>query len=302
MIGSRTKSLVAVVVLAAGLAACANDGGVAGPQLRSSAASLGDGGIPQAVTLCKIGPAGSTATFSIAATGGVLSSGPTVTISATQEPDVEKCVEIWKSAEPKPDPDVFHSITVTETAMSAGTALDRIVAMSVDGDQEYLAPTNSVTVRANYESGAFIIFKNKVDDTPPPPPPGLAGCTPGFWRQSQHYAYWVAPYTPTTAFSTVFANAFPGQTLEQVVQNGGGGLNALGRHTVAALLNAASPEVDYGMTPAEVVAAFNAAFASGSFEAQKNIFEGYNERGCSVDKSGTTSSSGDAGGKGALAK
>jgi hypothetical protein len=93
-----------------------------------------------------------------------------------------------------------------------------------------------------------------------------------------------APYTPTTAFGSVFSNAFPGKNLGQIVQANGGGLNALGRHTVAALLNAASPEVEYGMTPDQVIAAFNAAYASGNYEAQKNVFEGYNERGCTVDK------------------
>lgn len=70
-----------------------------------------------------------------------------------------------------------------------------------------------------------------------------------------------------------------------MVQINGGGLNALGRHTVAALLNAASLEVDYGMTPAELIAALNAAVVSGNYEAQRNIFEAYSERGCTVDKS-----------------
>ena len=37
-----------------------------------------------------------------------------------------------------------------------------------------------------------------------------------------------------------FDDAFPGMTLLEVLSQGGGGLNALGRHTVAALLNAAS--------------------------------------------------------------
>jgi hypothetical protein len=114
---------------------------------------------------------------------------------------------------------------------------------------------------------------------------GGAGCTPGFWRQEQHFAYWTAPYTPGTLFGAVFDDAFPGKTLLDVVWLGGGGLNALGRHTVAALLNAASPEVDYGMTPQEVIDAFNAAFASGDYETQKDAFEGLNEQGCTVDKS-----------------
>jgi hypothetical protein len=266
--------------------------------LRSSVASLDEGTAPAVVMLCKIGPAGTSATFSVASTGGELRAGSTVTVSATSLEEMSTCVEIWRATALGQ----ISTVTVTEVSASPGTKLEEVAWYSeLDGWGEGNVATQSTSVRADWGNEAIIWFKNTIDDTPPPPPPGLAGCTPGFWRQSQHYAYWAAPYSPTTAFSTVFANAFPGQTLGQVVQNGGGGLNALGRHTVAALLNSASAEVDYGMTPAEVIAAFNAAYASGSFEAQKNIFEGYNERGCTVDKSGATSSS-ETGGKGKPAK
>lgn len=141
--------------------------------------------------------------------------------------------------------------------------------------------SRTAVFRADWENEGLIWFKHtSVDEPPPPPPPStLAGCTPGFWRQSQHYQYWTAPYAPGLAFSSVFSDA------GQVVQLGGGGLNALGRHTVAALLNAASGDVDYGMSPDEVVATFNAAYASGDYEAQKNVFAAANERGCTVNKS-----------------
>ena len=61
---------------------------------------------------------------------------------------------------------------------------------------------------------------------------------------------------------------------------GEGGLNALGRHTVAALLNGASADVDADLTAAQVIAAFNAVFPGGDYEGQKNIFAGFNEQGC----------------------
>ena len=75
------------------------------------------------------------------------------------------------------------------------------------------------------------------DDPPPPPPPtGGEGCTPGYWKQPHHFFAWTAPYTPETLFSDVFEDAFPGQTLLEVVSLKGneGKLEALGRHTVAA--------------------------------------------------------------------
>ncbi|MBI5041354.1 MAG: DUF4215 domain-containing protein [Gammaproteobacteria bacterium] len=114
---------------------------------------------------------------------------------------------------------------------------------------------------------------------------GDEGCTPGYWKQTQHFDSWSAPYTPNTQFSAVFENAFPGKTLLQVMQNGGGGLNALGRHTVAALLNSASASVDYGQTTDGVIVAFNAAYpgTTTNYNYVKGVFESDNERGCPLN-------------------
>jgi hypothetical protein len=112
---------------------------------------------------------------------------------------------------------------------------------------------------------------------------GSQGCTPGYWKQSQHFDSWTAPYDPGDLFSEHFENAFPDKTLLQVLQQGGGGLNALGRHTVAALLNAASPSVDFGFTPSEVISGFNDVFPGGDYEGLKDEFESFNERGCPLN-------------------
>lgn len=116
------------------------------------------------------------------------------------------------------------------------------------------------------------------------PPTGGEGCTPGFWKQAQHFDAWTDPYDPGDLFSDHFENAFPGKTLLQVLQQGGGGLNALGRHTVSALLNAASPGVDFAFTRAQVINGFNAVFpgTAAAYEALKNEFEAENERGCGL--------------------
>ena len=72
----------------------------------------------------------------------------------------------------------------------------------------------------------------------------------------------------------VFANAFPGKTLQQVLSLGGGGLNALGRHTVSALLNSASIGTpNFPITTTQVMSAFNSAYASKVYEPTKNYFE-----------------------------
>jgi hypothetical protein len=112
---------------------------------------------------------------------------------------------------------------------------------------------------------------------------GGEGCTPGYWKQRQHFDSWTAPYTPDTPFSDVFDNAFPGKTLLDVLKQGGGGLIALGRHTVAALLNAASPGVSYDVTEQGVIDEFNAVFPGGDYEDLKDEFEGFNEQGCPLN-------------------
>jgi hypothetical protein len=109
---------------------------------------------------------------------------------------------------------------------------------------------------------------------------GSEGCTPGYWKQDQHFDSWTG-YDPDQAFDTVFEDAFGDMTLLEVLSQGGGGLNALGRHTVAALLNTASPDVDTAYTnPQTVIDLFNGVYPGGDYEGLKNIFAGYNELGC----------------------
>jgi hypothetical protein len=115
-----------------------------------------------------------------------------------------------------------------------------------------------------------------------PTPPGQ-GCTPGFWKN--HSGHWgPTGYDPNQQFSSVFGpTPKNGQTLDEAVGQGGGGWHALGRHAVAALLNAAHPNVNYALTPAQVIALVQQAAASpGQVEAIKNTLEGYNEAGCSL--------------------
>jgi len=114
---------------------------------------------------------------------------------------------------------------------------------------------------------------------------GDEGCTPGYWKQEQHFDSWPAPYTPDMLFSDVFEDAFPGLTLVDVAANGGGGLDALGRHTVAALLNGASDGVNYEFTDEEVIQMFNDLFpgTEEEYEALKDTFEYNNELGCPLN-------------------
>ena len=106
------------------------------------------------------------------------------------------------------------------------------------------------------------------------------GCTPGYWRQSHHYDSWQS-YAPSDFFDDVFDREVDDElTLGEAVQLGGGDLNALIRHSVAALLNAASDDVDYPFTEAEVIGDFQAAFDGGEYEETKDVFDDANNLGC----------------------
>ena len=137
---------------------------------------------------------------------------------------------------------------------------------------QHAGPAN--TFDLGLEIGVVLVFNFSAVPTG-----GGQGCTPGYWKQSQHFGNWTG-YTPGQQFSSVFSDAFPGMTLLQVLGQGGGGLKALGRHTVAALLNAANSGVSSGYTTADVIAAFNAAYASGNYDALHAEFAAANEQGC----------------------
>ena len=121
-----------------------------------------------------------------------------------------------------------------------------------------------------------------------PPPPGGEGCTPGYWKQPHHFDSWQG-YLPTDKFNAVFGvtGPFPdSMTLLEALQLQGGGVNALARHAVAALLDSAHSAVDYGLTTAEVIAQTKAALDSGlatTIEATKNVFAFLNEKGCPLN-------------------
>jgi len=117
------------------------------------------------------------------------------------------------------------------------------------------------------------------------PSTGTEGCTPGYWKN--HTCKWPAPYRPTSSFNDTFGvAAFDSDiTLLAAARQGGGGINALGRHAVAALLNAASTAVDFGMTPDQVIEAVQAALASGGdIEGTKNLLADLNERNCPLGR------------------
>ena len=144
---------------------------------------------------------------------------------------------------------------------------------------------------ANTLAGANVVFYNQLIPTG-------AGCTPGFWKQEQHFQYWEG-YATTDLIKNVFSNTnyttskgvnVGDATLLAGLSFGGGptvgdAAATLLRAGIAALLNAADSDVDYYMTEAEVIAAVNAALLSGDRNTMLTLsaeldFE--NNRGCTA--------------------
>lgn len=136
------------------------------------------------------------------------------------------------------------------------------------------------------------VYFNTVSVTVEAEDGGTQGCTPGYWRQEHHFDSWT-DYAPEDLFSDVFARVITvgagGQdtidnpTLLEAVWATGGGVSALARHAVAALLNAASPDVDYPYSVDEVIAMVQSAIDSGDFNATKDLFASANELGCPLN-------------------
>lgn len=213
------------------------------------------------IKLCTIGNDG---TFSIAATP-VAGGTPTVIASPTTIP-AGKCIEV---VDDNDGPNVGANVVITET--SPGLVSD--TARLSDGTPAGATKpyTDGVTqLFVNQFHGWTVVYVN----TAPPPPPSNQGCSPGYWKNHTAVGKWPAPYTPNEQFSAVFENAFPGKTLEQVLSTGGGGLTALGRQTVGALLNAAKLGApNFGLSSTQVINMFNSVFPGGNYGALQTTFE-----------------------------
>jgi len=164
----------------------------------------------------------------------------------------------------------FDSLRTTVVGRNGATGS---VSVSTTNSFSYLGADNDVGILVEFFNSAI-------------PTTGGEGCTPGYWKQPQHFDSWVG-YTQNQLFSSVFEDAFPGKTLLEVISNGGNTAGeALGRHTVAALLNAASGSgVSYDLTTAQVIAGFNAVWpgTKDQLNAQKAIFAGFNEQRCPLN-------------------
>lgn len=104
---------------------------------------------------------------------------------------------------------------------------------------------------------------------------GAEGCTPGYWKN--HLEDWpTTGYSPGDYFNTVFGVSYfdYDYTLEDAINQGGGGIKKIARHGTAALLSASHPDVNYPYTPAEVISMVQAGNIDPLVDA--------NELGCYI--------------------
>ena len=276
---ARQRLFSAIAGLTAlALGGCTEAATLAGPSSAGPRFDLQDPGTVGKVTICAEGGAASF-TASVTPSAGTLLGGGSFSVAAGD------CVDAWTA-----DPVILTgalTMSVTQTSGNfqsiEATAVPPIGLLWMTVDQG----TKTVTWATNLEHGGAATFHQ----TPPPPPPqGGQGCTPGYWKQSQHFGSWTSPYVPTGAGATDFDAAFgvnafnPNITLLAALGRNGGGVNALARHAAAALLNSVSSDVNYDLSSAEVIAIVQGAMATGNYESAKNRLAAFNEQGCPLGR------------------
>ncbi len=119
------------------------------------------------------------------------------------------------------------------------------------------------------------------------------GCTPGFWKQSQHFDSWTG-FLTTQLVGSVFNQATPatsGSTLLEALSFMGGddlegAEKILLRAAVAAILSASSPDVIYPSTVTEIITSVNNAIVTGDRDTMISLasqIDADNNRGCPMN-------------------
>lgn len=264
---SLARMIVSVLVPLLVLAGCSQED-VSGPDVQFSHQS------PPALNhamLCKTGPDG---TFDIV--GGVIA---TVTLSDGQ------CAQIATH----PGDRSTVTVTVTEQPLGPGAALSQVVIEEFLGAAfipvgPVIAPGPTVSIDLTDDHSFTVTYENIMVPT------GGEGCTPGYWKQSHHFDSWTAPLDPTSMFTDPGFTS-PGSDARvkrgrnendvasqlDALEANQGGLAALTRHAMAALLNAASSGVSYAFTQAEVIQMYNDALSGAlDVETTKDLFDAAN--------------------------
>jgi hypothetical protein len=188
-------------------------------------------------------------------------------------------------------------VTVSEVNIPAGRVVDSIRVVKNGVFQPTLFLTNSVTVQTTYNDVIITKFYHSQVEGPPPPPVGK-GCTPGYWKQSQHFDSWVPTGLKTTdlvgkLFSNAYLYKLDGKQMSKYTlvealsfQGGSGTVGSaqiLLRAAVAAELNARNQTIGYPMSAGAIVTAVQNALASvnrGTMILLASQLDDLNNLGC----------------------
>jgi hypothetical protein len=215
------------------------------------------------ITLCKSSDSpslsGQTFTFDVTGNSGAFSQTVSITLSGVGPTCAPTLENVLLNG-------VTSLFTITEVP-TAGTALTGLIVTEQGAVQTPFTTdlnAESAAIKIEFGSSIVVTFVNS------PPLSGNQGCTPGYWKHTQHFASW-GNISQTAAVMTVFTGAAPAfetETLLAALQ-GGGGPGVAGAETillraaVAAFLNASNSAVSYPLTSAQIVSEVNAALQSG---------------------------------------
>ena len=163
--------------------------------------------------------------------------------------------------------------TATATPTETMTATPTDTATATPTDTATATPTETATATPTATETATATPTETATATPTMTAMPAEGCGTAFWRQPRSFTAWQATgYSPTQTLESVF-DVPDEYGLDDVplwlalraptAWGGRSPASQLLRAGVTALLNAASPDVDYPLTEAEVIAQVNAALASG---------------------------------------
>jgi len=194
-------------------------------------------------------------------------------------------------ATPTPTPTATDTPTPTPTDTPTPTPTDTPTPTPTDTP----TPTPTDTPTPTPTDTATATPTDTATPTPTDTPtPVLEGCTPGYWKQPQHFDSWEGFATDETleaVFNVPNAFGLDEKTLLEALSFKGGSEPAgaaqiLLRAAVAALLNAASPDVNYPLSIGDVISQVNAALASNSRStmlALASVLNANNNLGCPLN-------------------
>jgi hypothetical protein len=121
---------------------------------------------------------------------------------------------------------------------------------------------------------------------------GGEGCTPGYWKQTQHVDSWPAGITPNTSYASVFGRVITVRTQQGTITDPtllealsalGGNINTAARHSTAAYLNSLSDGVSYDLSSGDVISNVQQSIDSNDFGTIIEALVGFNEQGCPLN-------------------